>query len=219
MCHTWAKMYVCRRVEDKCSAESVYMCNDKCVILFCCVLQDESLLVSTDTRALCHKGVQIHAAGCCWLKSNWQDCRAAKAYQCWNIVAMRSDIMSSADSLPSSVIAAGQAAFSNDRSALSTHRRLWICDACQHFWGPRTSVYTVTYLAHPLHNQRLITGHRTERAPCQGKDALQAASAHDPLRSLCSLGTTSFCKLQVFARLWNLKMLHLKSILGEKRFI
>ena len=66
VCHTWAKMYVCRRVEDKCSSRiCVHVCNDKCMIFFCCVLLDESLLVSTDTRALCHKGVQIHAAGCC----------------------------------------------------------------------------------------------------------------------------------------------------------
>ena len=114
-------------------------------------------------------------------------------YRCWNIVAMRADIMSSADSLQSCDIAAGQAACSNDRSAMPTHRRVWICDACYHVWRPKTSMYTVKYLAHALHCQRQFTGHRIERAPCQGKDALQAASAHDPLRTLCSLGTTSFC--------------------------
>jgi len=71
VCHTWAKMYVCRRVEDKCSSRiCVHVCNDKCMIFSFCVLLDDSLLVSTDTRALCHKGVQIHAAGCCRLIPN-----------------------------------------------------------------------------------------------------------------------------------------------------
>ena len=43
--HTWAKMYVCRRVKDKCSAEYVYVCErDKRMLCFLQVLLDESFL-------------------------------------------------------------------------------------------------------------------------------------------------------------------------------